>query len=489
MDRLSPLDAFFLHIEDDVNHMHIGSVSIFEGPPPSEADFSAMVAGKLPLVPRYRQRVRYVPFDLGRPVWTDDTHFNLGYHLRHTALPPPGGGAQLRNLVGRLMSQQLDRAKPLWELWLVEGLEEGHWALVSKVHHCLVDGIAGTDLLTVVLDDSPEPSGPVPDTWRPAPEPSGLRLAGEAAIDYLVSPYEQWRAARAAASVPLQVVRLALDTVRGLATLRGVVRPAPASFLVGPIGPHRRWAWARATLEDVRTVRAGLGGTVNDVVLAAVTRGFRDLMLVHGEPVEGRVVRTLVPVSVRRADERGSYNNRVSGMLAELPVGIEDPAERLAWIRAQLQGLKESRQAVAADTLTSLSGFAPPLLLALGTRLATRAVRGFGRTPLHTVTTNVPGPQHPLYALGRRLVESCPYVPIMSPMRVGVAAFSYDGRLTFGVTADYDTVPDVDVLCRGIESGLAELVKVTESPTAVPVRTSARRSAAGRPRRRPPRRP
>jgi len=460
MDRLSPQDASFLHIEDDVNHMHIGSVAIFEGPSPAYADVERMVAGKLPLAPRYRQRVRTVPFAVGRPVWSDDVHFRLGYHLRHTALPQPGGREQLRNLVGRVMSQQLDRTKPLWELWVVEGLEDGHWALFTKAHHCMVDGIAGTDLLTVLLDDTPEPSPAVPDTWRPVPEPSSLRLAGEAVIDYLASPYEQWRAARAVIGAPLRLARLLADTARGLATVPGLVRVAPGSSLAGPIGPHRRWGWAAATLDDVRTVRTGLGGTVNDVVLAAVTRGLRDLLLAHGDTPEGAVVRSLVPVSVRRPGERGSYNNRVSAMVAELPVGVADPAERLAAVRRQMDGLKQSRQAVAAETLTSLSGFAPPLLLALGARVAIRALGRFGQGSVNTVTTNVPGPQHPLYALGRRLVEACPYVPLASPMRVGVAVFSYDGRLTFGVTADYDSVPDVEVVCQGIEAGLAELVKL-----------------------------
>jgi WS/DGAT/MGAT family acyltransferase len=460
VDRLSPQDAAFLHVENDVNHMHIGSVAVFEGPVPAYAEIEAMVAGKLPLAARYRQRVRQVPLQLGRPVWVDDPHFRLGYHLRHTALPRPGGRAQLRDLVGRVMSQQLDRTKPLWELWLVEGLEDGHWALSTKAHHCMVDGIAGTDLLTVLLDDTPEPSTPVPDTWRPPSEPSGLRLAGDALVDYVASPYEQWRAARLAASAPLRLGRVLADTARGLATVPGLVaHVAPPSSLAGPIGPHRRWSWARASLEEVRAVRLGLGGTVNDVVLAAVARGFRDLILAHAEDPAATPIRSLVPVSVRRAGERGSYDNRVSAVLAELPVGVDDPVERLAAVRRQMDGLKESRQAVAAETLTSLSGFAPSLLLALGTRVATRALGRCRHGGVNTVVTNVPGPQHPLYALGRRLVEACPYVPLASPMRVGVAVFSYDGRLTFGVTSDYDAVPDVEVLCRGIEAGMAELLE------------------------------
>ena len=462
MDRLSPLDASFLHIENDVNHMHIGSTAIFEGPPPAWDDIRAMVAGKLPLVPRYRQRVRTVPLDLGRPVWADDPHFRLEYHLRQTALPSPGGAEQLRNLVGRVMSQKLDTTKPLWEIWIVEGLEDGHWALLSKVHHCMVDGVSGTDLLAVLLDDSPEPSPPVPDTWRPGADPSGARLIGEALTDYLVSPYEQFRAARAAARRPLAVARGLLGAGKGIVAMAGVVRPASSSSIVGPIGPHRRYTWARTSFDDVKVVRHAFGGTVNDVVLATITRGFRDLLTAHGEDPSQQTVRTLVPVSVRRADERGSYNNRVSALFADLPVGLTDPVERLSSIREQMDTLKASGQAVAAETLTSLSGYAPPLLLALGTRVAFRAAGRVG-TGVNTVTTNVPGPRHPLYAVGRRMVEAIPYVPIASPMRVGIAIFSYEGRLTFGVTSDFDSIPDPEVLASGIEAGMTELLKVAEA--------------------------
>lgn len=243
MNRLSPLDASFLHIEDDRNHMHIGSVAILEGPSPDFADVVGMVEGKLRLVPRYRQRVRFVRFDLGRPVWVDDPHFNIGFHLRHTALPSPGGSSELRNLVGRVMSQQLDRNKPLWEMWVVEGLEDGHWAIVSKTHHCMVDGVAGTDLLTMVLDREPEPAREAPDGWEPAPEPSDLRLLLDAMRDRVASPYEQMRAARAALRAPRRLAGQAAVVGRGLASAAGILRPTPQTSLNGPIGPHRRWAW------------------------------------------------------------------------------------------------------------------------------------------------------------------------------------------------------------------------------------------------------
>jgi diacylglycerol O-acyltransferase / wax synthase len=472
MQRMSPLDASFLHLEDQVTQLHIGSVAIFEGPAPPFDQMLEMVTGKLALVPRYRQVVRFVPLALGRPVWVDDRHFNLEYHVRRTALPAPGGEQELRNLVGRVMSQQLDRAKPLWEMWMAEGLGEGRWALVSKVHHCMVDGVSGTDLLTVILDKERDPVAPPEDVWEPEPSPSGIQLLADALVERAVNPYEAVRAARAAVRAPRQFAGLVEDTTRSLIGMRGLVRRTPPSSLNGPIGPHRRWSWARSQLSDVKLVRASLGGTVNDVVLACITNGFRKLLLSRGESAD-RAVRTMVPVSVRSPGERGTYNNRVSAMFAELPVGVEDPKERLASIRSQMEGLKESKQAVAGEVLTSLSGFAPPLLLALGERVATRVPQ----RNVNTVTTNVPGPQYPLYAAGRRMLEAFPYVPLGGRIRVGVAIFSYDGALNFGVTGDYDAAPDVGVLCDGIEQGIAELVTLAAQPRAAAAGSRPRRPA------------
>jgi WS/DGAT/MGAT family acyltransferase len=460
MDRMSPLDASFLHIEDAVNHMHIGSVAVFEAPAPSYDEFQALVGSKLPAVPRYRQIVRFVPLQIGRPVWVDDPHFNIGYHVRHTALAPPGGDQELRNLVGQLMSQQLDRNKPLWEMWMVEGLEDCHWAIVSKVHHCMVDGVSGTDLLAVMLDSEPEPARPVPSEWVPESEPSDARLVVDSLIDLAARPYEQLRAVRSATRAPRAMLSQLGEVARGLRAWTGVARPVPHTSLNGPIGPHRRWDWARTTLADVKTVRRALGGTVNDVVLSVLTRGFRDLLIERGEPVEKRVVRTLVPVSVRSESERGTYNNRVSGMIAQLPVGIENPRERLEAIREQMDGLKESKQAVAGEVLSSLSGFAPSLLLALGTR----AVMRIPQRNINTVTTNVPGPQWQLYACGRPMLEAFPFVPLGPKMTVTVAIFSYHGMLNYGVTGDYDASDDISVLCRGIEAGMTELLKLADAP-------------------------
>jgi diacylglycerol O-acyltransferase len=459
LDRLSPLDASFLHVEDGVSHMHIGSVGIFEGPPPPFSKVLDMVQGKLALVPRYRQVVRTVPFDLGRPVWADDPHFALDYHVRHSALPSPGDEEQLRNLVGRVMGQQLDRAKPLWEIWMVEGVSGNRWAMLSKTHHALVDGVSGTDLLAVIMDLSPEPS-PVPaDDWAPRPAPSGGRLAADAVLGLLRSPYEQFRALRATTRLPRQALRQAGDIVKGLSSYAGVIRPTRPSSLNGPLGPHRRYAWAATSVDDIKRVRKTLGGTFNDVVLAVITRGFRDLLLTRGESVD-RVVRTLVPVSVRGRDASGlavgdgTLANKVSAMFAELPVDIADPVERLHAVTAQMEGLKESKEALAGEALTSLTGFAPPMLLALGMRLATRVAQ----RQVNTVTTNVPGPQFPLYILGRRMLEAYPYVPLAGQVRVGVAIFSYDGHVTFGVTGDRDTTADIDVLTRGVERGMEELL-------------------------------
>jgi diacylglycerol O-acyltransferase / wax synthase len=467
MQTMSPLDASFLHIEDAVTHTHIGSVGVFEGPPPAAGEVSDAIARRLPLVPRYRQKVRFVPLALGRPTWVDDPHFNLDYHVRRTALPSPGGDEELRNLVGRVMSQQLDRAKPLWELWVAEGLDEGRWALISKTHHCMVDGVSATDLLSVLLDSEREPSPPERDAWRPEPEPNPPELVAHALAQRAASPYEGARTALAVLRGPRRVAREALQVGRGLANLRGVASPGHATSLNGPIGPHRRWDWARSRLSDIKQIRDAHGGTVNDVVLAAITGGFRELLLERGEEVEGRVVRTLVPVSVRAEEERGSYNNKVSAMFAELPVEIEDPVARLNSIHEEIQQLKRSGQAVAAERLTALSGFAPAMLLALGGRVGSR----LPQRSVNTVTTNVPGPQHPLYLTGRRMLEAFPFVPLGGWVRIGVAIFSYDGNINFGVTGDRDTAPDIAVLCAGIERSMGELMPPGARPT--PARRAA----------------
>ncbi len=453
---MSPQDAMFLHVENDVTPMHIGGVSIFEGPPPPFEDLRAMVERKLHLTPRYRQKVRFVPLGLGEPVWVDDPHFNIDYHLRHTAVPSPGTDNQLRATAARVFSQHLDRSKPLWEIWMVQGLEDERWALLSKVHHCMVDGVAATDMMSLMFGESPEPSNG--EVWLPEPEPSGLELIAYSARHRVRDPAAQLRFALRA---PSEVLQALAGGARALAAAAPAMRPATSS-LTGAIGPHRVWSWANVPLAKVKEVRSGLGGTVNDVVLTLIAGGYRKLLEERGEAIApDGVVRTMVPVSVRAPGERGEYNNRVSAVFAKLPVGIEDPAERLANLREQMDGIKSSKQAVAGDALAQLSGFAPPLLLALGSRLATRSAR----LNMDTATTNVPGPQLPLRTLDRTLLASYPYVPIVGTIRIVVAIFSYNGELYFGVTGDRDHASDVDVLTAGIEADLEGLLE----PAAAPV--------------------
>ncbi len=456
MEWMSPQDASFLHIEGPNTPMHIGGVSIFEGPVPAFERLDEMVAGKLDAVPRYRQKVRFVPLALGRPVWVDDPHFNLGYHLRHSALPAPGTEEVLGRTAARIFAQHLDRRKPLWEIWMLEGVSDNRWALLSKVHHSMVDGVSATDLMTVMFDDSPlQPAG---QGWQPAPEPSGAELVVRTLTRQAVNPAEQVRVLRAAARRPRATLEQALALVRGASSAAGLLRPLGSSSLTGSIGPHRTWSTAYVHLSDVKAIRSALGGTVNDVVLTIVAGGLRELLQSRGENVEGRGVRVLVPVSVRRPGERDVYNNQVSAMLPTLPVGSEDPVERLRSVRTQMDALKRSGQAVAGEVLTSLSGFAPPLLLALGGRLAARSPS----LGVQTGVTNVPGPQQPLQTLGRRLLESFPFVPLIGNVRISIAIFSYNGGLYYGVTGDYDSSSDIDVLTTGVEHGIAELLEASQ---------------------------
>ncbi|MFN2465466.1 MAG: wax ester/triacylglycerol synthase family O-acyltransferase [Candidatus Dormibacteria bacterium] len=480
MDRMNPLDASFLAIEDDNNPMHIGNVAVFEGPAPSYGDVVRMVAGKLPLVPRYRQKVRMVPMQLGRPVWVDDPHFQILYHVRHTAVPRPGTDDQLRNLAGRVFAQNLDRGKPLWEMWIVEGLKDGRWALISKVHHSMVDGVSGADLLQVILDLSPKFEEPVIEEWDPPREPSTVEVLAKAGIDGLVTPLDAVRGLPALARSPLPGGMSVADVGRSLRAYSSMVFGKTVD-LNGPIGPHRRWSWAKSSLADIKVIRQALPATVNDVVLAVITSGFRELLLSRGQDVEGRVVRTLVPVSVRSEAEKGVPNNRVSGMFPGLPVGIEDPVERLQDIRRQMDGLKESKMAVAGDALVKMGGFAPPMLLALGTRLGSRMPQ---RT-LNTITTNVPGPQVPLYIQGRQMLEAYPYVPIQGNVRIAIAIFSYLGGMNYGITGDYDTTADIEVLARGIESSMQEYLRIAH---AVNARANRGALAPAKPRKKAARR-
>jgi WS/DGAT/MGAT family acyltransferase len=461
VDRMSPLDASFLQAEDEEEgvSMAVSSIAVFDGPPPSPAAFAEMLAGRLPQIPRYRQKVRQIPLDLGPPVWVDDEHFDLGYHLRRTALPAPGGDVELRTLMGRVMSARLDRQRPLWEYWVVEGLAGGRWALISKVHHCMVDGVAGTELYSVILDPTRDPRPSVPDGWAPEPEPSSRWLVALALRDLALAPAGQALALLTALRHPRHLAGQVLDTVRGLVTLSPALVPAGASSLSGPLSATRRFSWCRASVDDVKAVRRALGGTFNDVVLAAVTAGFRTLLLARGEAPAADAVRTMVPVNVRAPDEVGILGNRVSMMLADLPVDIADPVRRLDAVRTRMDQLKAGKEAEAVAALTALGRLEPFPLYSVPVRLAAR----LPHRAFVTVTTNVPGPRRRLFALGRPLVEIIAYVPIGSTLRTGVSIFTYRDRITFGVTGDYDTAADVDVLARGIEDGLAALVSAAHA--------------------------
>ena len=478
MERMSTLDAGFFFAEHDNVPMHIGSVAVFEGPMPSYGDVVRLFESKLPQVPRYRQVVRTMPLQIFRPVWADDVHFEIGYHVRHAAVPAPGGAAEIRDLAARLFAQRLDRSRPLWEEWLLEGLEGGSWAIISKVHHAMVDGVGGTDLMTLVFDQSPDAPRLEPADWEPQPPQSLLGMIADGVVDALSWPLRQLN------NSP-DVLRLmrAPDELRGFSrglasSARRLAEPS-AGFLNGNIGPHRRWAWATASLGDVRSIRAKHGGTVNDVLLTAITRAYRDLLEARGSLDDGLVVRSLVPVSVRDSDQRGDITNRVSAVLVNLPVGEQDPLRRLALVRKQMDSIKDSSQAVSAEILTGMLGFAAPMLLALGSRAAFSAPQPL----VQTVTTNVPGPRVPLYLLGRRMEAAYPYVPIGSSLRTGVAIFSYLDTISFGITADYDAMPDLTILTEGIGRGLAELdaqpVKAKPGPGPARKPATGGKAAAG----------
>ena len=472
MDRLNPLDAVFIDAEDEDRHtsMAIASAAVFEGPVPSRKEFLAYIAGRLPEVPLYRRKLRTVPFRLGRPVWVDDPDFDLGYHVRFTALPKPGGDQQLAELMARVMSQRLDRDHPLWEYWVVEGLTEDRWALISKIHHCMVDGVSVTDLNREIFDVTPQPlpaPAPAPgvaDDRTAAGEPAPALLAVQAALDMAMLPARQALALGRAVADPLRTVAQVAGTARAIGKMAPSLWPATRSSLSGQIGAQRRYTWAQASLADIKTVKREFGGTVNDVVLAAISGGFRALLLARGELTEPHEVPSLVPVSLRAAGEENIYENRVSALVANLPVHVAGPVERLAAVRAELESLKESKEALVGEALNNLNRYSPYLLASW----YVRTMLGLPQREIVTVTTNVQGPRQPLYGLGRRLVEIIPYVPIATTVRIGIAIFSYCDTITFGLTGDFAANPDLDVLARGIEDSVAELVAAARERSPSP---------------------
>ena len=453
-DRLTGLDTSFLHLERGGAHMHVASTTIFEGPPPDYAEFRDHIASRLHLVPRFRQRLRSVPLAQGRPVWVDDPHLNLSYHVRHTSLPPPGSEQQLRVLAARIFSQQLDRSKPLWEMWLIEGLSDGRFAVVGKSHHALVDGVAGMDITTVLFDVEPEPKeGATGEPWVPEPEPSDAQLVAEALLERATSPGEIVRGLTAVVRGPRRVLEEAAENALAAGRFARLGMAAPRTPLNVEIGPHRRFAWVRASLIDLKRIKNALGGTVNDVVLAAVTGALRRYLLDRGHPVDGLELRAMVPVSVRAEGEHGQAGNRVAAMMVPLPVSSPDPAERMQLISGRIGDLKASRQALGAEVLTELTNFAPPTIAAQAARLQSRQ-RFFNLT-----VTNVPGPQFPLYLLGRRMERIFPMVPLAKNQALCVGVFSYDGQVNFGLIGDYDSLSDLDDVASDLAASLSELLE------------------------------
>jgi WS/DGAT/MGAT family acyltransferase len=461
VERLTALDASFLYLEEPDTPMHVGGVLVLECPA-GVLDHDALVGlvrARLPLVPRYRQRVLEVPGHLANPVWVDDPDFDVSYHVRRSALPRPGNEGQLLDLVARLTARPLDRRRPLWEMYLVEGLAEGRSAVITKTHPALVDGLAAIDIGQVILDESPDAPGAPPGDrgeWRPRRAPGQVALVWEAVEEYLQRPSAVVETARTAVGDIRATAARWAGVAGGIVTAaaRTAVRPAPMSPLNAPIGRQRRVAVARAALDDVKVIRKASGGTVNDVLLAVVTGALREWLLSRGEPVVGSTsVRALVPVSVRSDEDDDA--SRVSSLLVDLPVGEPNPRVRLARISYAMRALTQSNQSVGADTLSALSGFAPPTLHALGARAAS----GLSRRLFNLLITNVPGPQTPRYAGAARMVEVFPVVPLAKGQGLAIGLTSYDGTVYVGLNADRDSISDVDVLADLIEQEVTSLVE------------------------------
>jgi WS/DGAT/MGAT family acyltransferase len=485
LDRLTAVDAGFLHQEGPSSHMNIGGATVFEGPPPTLDELLEQVRQRLHLVPRYRHRLARTRIDSGRPTWVDDPAFNLEYHVRHTALPSPGNWEQLCLLTARIFSQRLDRSKPLWEMWLVEGLEDGGFALISKNHHALVDGVAGIDLVTVLFDLQRTPaviehSG---RPWQPHPEPGALDLMTAGARGALRTGVEIANEALEAAAHPERALATARAVAEGLGeVVWAALNPAPPTPLNVEIGPHRRFVGVGCRLDDFKLVKDAFGGTVNDVVLSVVTGALRAFLIARGVRTQGLELRALVPVSIRGRDDRGQLGNRLAVIRGPVPVYIEDPLQRLTFIRRAMDGLKDSKQALGAEVIASAQNFAPPTILAQASRL------NFSTRLYNLLVTNLPGPQFPLYVLGRELLHAYPVAFLPKRHALAVAIMSYNGEMNFGLLGDYDAMPDLEALGDGIAAGLSELAGLARAaaPERVTERDAARNGTPARAPRRAP---
>ncbi|HET9105478.1 MAG TPA: wax ester/triacylglycerol synthase family O-acyltransferase [Solirubrobacteraceae bacterium] len=460
LDRLTSIDASFLHQEGQSSHMHIGGVLIFDGPPPAFEDYLDHVRSRLHLVPRYRQKLAVPPLETGRPLWIDDPTFNIEYHVRNTALPAPGTEEQLFLLASRIASQQLDRSKPLWENWLVEGLEGDRFALISKTHHALVDGVSGVDLATVLFDleRTPRPQGAELEPWRPQPEPSAAELVAAGVRGMVTTTAGLLTRAISAATRPTTSLALVRDALEGVGEIAWAgLNPAPETPLNVRIGPHRRYAIVRQQLADYKEIKNALGGTVNDVVLTVVSGALREWLHSRGVRTEGLEMRALVPVSVRTKDQRNTLGNQITVMRGPLPVYIGDPVARLDFVRRAMDGLKESKQAEGAATLAAVNNLAPPTVLAQASRL------NFSTRLFNLIVTNIPGPQMPLYVLGRELKDLFPLAFLPEDHALAVAIMSYNGNLDFGLLGDYDALPDIDLIAEGLDAVVAQLLEIARS--------------------------
>jgi WS/DGAT/MGAT family acyltransferase len=485
-ERLSALDASFLGIEDAHCHMHVGGVFLFGGGsllgPDGGLDIDPIrhaIAARLHLVPRFRQRLAYMPNQL-TPIWVDDDRFRLAYHVRHTALPKPGDERVLKRLVGRIMSQQLDRGRPLWEMWFVEGLQGDRFALISKTHHCMIDGISGADLMSVIMNAVPsrDPGEVQPWTARPAPGSIelGLRALGRRAAQPVEAVQAAWNAVR---NPEATLRQLGSDLSALGEALAPALSPASRTPINVEVGPHRRFDWTEMRVADLKTVKDSLGGTLNDVVLATVSGALRLFFIKRGTDVDRLDVRAQVPVSVRAHDQRGHLGNRVTQMIARLPVHISEPVGRLAAVRATMGDLKESKQALGGEVLTAISDWTVSNLLVQAVRLAERS------RPFNLTVTNVPGPQIPLYFLDAQMLTAYPVVPLFRQLGIVVGLFSYNGGLFWGVNADWESIPDLHDFIDALQRSFHELQQAAAPrPQAAPAPRKTRRPRASASKRR-----